>query len=391
MIILKILRRLSVLVLYFLSFFIPVKKKLVVFSMSRGRYSDNSRYLFEFLASDASKNIKAIWLADELLDISAIPEQFRILVISRNSVMGWLSCCRAEFAIISHGFGDFGPLRKIAKRKKVICLWHAVMIKNSGLLDAKFSKKQKIKYLKNETSHYDILIASSVIDAYYSVCYTGIKFDKVRITGLPRNDRLFAAIVPPRECRRYFSILYAPTFRDYTYKLDFKSLFFPFHVYDNHVYEWARANKFVFFLRPHPNDADSVNHLEELVEKYPDCFVDARDGGGKDSMDWILSSDAIVTDYSSIYVDALAINKPVMFVDFDRDLYLKTRGLAYDYDLVAPGPKVSDYEGFKTACEQMSQGASEWESHREFFRKMFFSFRDSKSCERVRSVIDELS
>jgi len=384
--ILSLMRRFVEQLLLYFSLLVKPRCGLIVFSMSRGRYWDNSRALFEYVFDNHKNKLEVIWLADPDLDVEIIPEKFRNKVVARNSIQGLFFCFRANFAIISHGFGDFGLYRRVAKRKAVINLWHGVGIKSLGLLDEKFNNKLKKKYISNEAAYYDQLICSSDIDRYYSASYTGMDVDAVKVTGLPRNDRLFAAGHTEEVKNEGFSILYAPTFRDF--EVAGGSLIFPFPHDAASLAAWCRDVGIRFILRPHPNDSGSVHHARILHEEYPGMFVDGSVSRTPDVMDLLICCDGIVTDYSSTYIDGLILDRPVTFVDYDRDRYMEMRGLAYDYELITPGPKVRTLEGFQAACEEMKEGAPAWAEHREFVRKMFFKHRDGNACFRVTKLIE---
>ncbi|MEX0373685.1 CDP-glycerol glycerophosphotransferase family protein [Spiribacter roseus] len=364
----------------------PNEKGLVVFSMSRGRYWGNSRALFEYMVENASPGIRVVWLSDPALPADKVPIEYSNRFVSRHSLRGWFLCARAQLVVLSHGLGDFGLLREVAKRKKVFMLWHAITTKYCGLLDEKFDQVRKAQYREKESIFYGWLITSSDIDRYYSASYTGMDVNNIAVTGLPRNDQLFREGAREKAESEWVSILYAPTFRDYP--VEGGSVFFPFPHNPEEVAEWARSAHVRFFLRPHPNDTGSVEHVRALSGLAPDVFLDEGGGNTPDVMDLLVDADGIITDYSSIYVDGLALDMPVAFVDYDRDRYTEMRGLAYDYNLITPGPKVRSWPEFKQACEGMASSAKEWAEQREFVRQMFFKYRDANACARVSALIE---
>jgi len=384
----KILIKIIENIFFLFSCFIPVKKGLLVFSMSQGKYWGNSRSLFEHIAQNKNQNLSVAWLYDSSLNLNHISDKYHTFFIPRYSFKGWYTCARANGIIISHGFGDFELFRKIAKHKKTIMLWHAITTKNCGLLDEKFNSREKMNYLKTETRFYDFLIVSSDIDRYYSASYTGVDVNKITVTGLPRNDQLFRCKSLKKKSTEKHTILYAPTFRDYA--IQNGSVFFPFAESEFEISEWAQKTGIRFYLRPHPNDKDSVKHVKSLSQEYPKVYIDSGIKNEPDVMKLIVSCAGIITDYSSIYIDGLALDLPVIFVNYDQFEYIEKRGIAYDYDLITPGPKVQNFSEFKVACEEMIHGSIAWTTHRECVRKIFFKYQDSNACSRVTYQIQSL-
>lgn len=360
-----------------LGMLIPRKPGLVVFSQARNRYSGNSRALFEWMARN---DHQAYWLYARGFTPVELPEASSRFV-ARAGLAGFLLCARAEFAIISHGGSDFGIFWPLAKRARVIMLWHAIGIKRAGLTDHKATPAGCRERLR-ETRFYSMCIASSDIDCYNTAAFQGVDVRRVSVTGLPRADVYLHNRESGITHADRFKVLYAPTFRDYD--LD-RPLFFPFDDLDDAALRgfFVEQPDMEIHLRPHPNDTDSNIQAEQLAAGFPDNIklLTEKIVGDVDSV--LHQYEAIVTDYSSIYMEPLLADVPPIFVNFDLREYLSTRGMAYDYDLVTPGPKVGSTTEMLKALSDARRGAPGWAEHREQVRKMFFTHRDANACSRV--------
>jgi len=62
----------------------------------------------------------------------------------------------------------------------------------------------------------------------------------------------------------------------------------------------------------------------------------------EDIMTVLNNFDLLVTDYSSMYIDYLLLDRPIVFLPYDLSDYSKKRGFNFDYNLVTPGEKVTD-------------------------------------------------
>ena len=65
-----------------------------------------------------------------------------------------------------------------------------------------------------------------------------------------------------------------------------------------------------------------------------------------DSMEILAGFDGVITDYSSIYIDYLLTEKPLLFLPYDLEEYEQKRGMNFRYMDVTPGPKPVTMDGF---------------------------------------------
>lgn len=373
----------------------PRKKGFVVFAQAKGRYSDNSRALFEWLVAHSS--VRVAWLYSGKDVSSVTTSETEGLIVRRDSLLGLWSAVRADVVVVSHGFNDFGPWKHIVRSSKVIVLWHAISVKSVGLTDQKLSNRAKRRFKRKESRDVDAIISSSEVDRYHVASYMGIDINRVHVTGLPRHDavmrekrrlnELGSEIASPKKLP--LKILYAPTFRDR--QTDRDSLFFPFDDYEEEVIGKGLAgHQMQVWLRPHPNDMASIDHAALLSNRYPNTFVSATSAEYQDVNDILPQFDAVITDYSSIFLDLLPFDVPCIFVPVDLENYCADRGLGYPYNLIAPGPHVWSQADFLVAIAKLESGLSEWKSHRDFVRRMLVNHADGESCRRVAGVVESL-
>ncbi|PNZ24163.1 hypothetical protein CD122_11575, partial [Staphylococcus rostri] len=188
----------------------------------------------------------------------------------------------------------------------------------------------KVK-MKNDISRWDYLIADSEIAKQKFNTSFDIPKDRVIVSGYPRNEWLKEnqdndALIKAIKVKNNLPldkkiILYAPTWRDYNYKkVESKK--------DKHY-----IMEFPKFLHQIGNDYCIINKAHSMDTQPPwnNGIAQVFTVNNKvETQELLLVSDVIVTDYSSIYFDAIHINKPFYFLFKDLPKFNVSRGLYSD-------------------------------------------------------------
>jgi CDP-glycerol glycerophosphotransferase len=174
------------------------------------------------------------------------------------------------------------------------------------------------------------------------------------------------------------TILYCPT-----YRRDAPTLFFPFDDFDpTNLAHFLEKNKLIILVRTHIySKQSSMNFFSNRV--IPFGFNVCAD------VNSILpETDILITDYSSIYIDYLLLNRPCIFIPYDLESYKNKRGFLLDYDSWTPGHKVLTYKEFICAVEDVLSGKDTYKNKRAALRKKFHQYQTENSCEKVFQLIN---
>ena len=109
-------------------------------------------------------------------------------------------------------------------------------------------------------------------------------------------------------------VLYMPTFRDHR---ESSSIFTNDECLQ--LKKLLKTHNAIFCVKKHPNDLTLT--FEEI-----DVF-DIADSPIIEVGTLLRRADILITDYSSVWVDYLVMNKPIVSYCYDMKLYLKERGL----------------------------------------------------------------
>lgn len=333
-------------------------------STDNSHYNYNSRYLFEYVKENLPKITPLFVINDPELRNSLSSKYGKQYFIETESIQGIRQALSAGVWFTSAGLPAYGT--GLHKKRLIINLWHGVPLKKIALLDPNLKKAARIYFKKIFSENYTCILTTSHELIPLMARSFAVSEDKIKVWGQPRNDGLFQK----NDCREILgqlfpdlpeytkTVLYAPTFRDYG-----QVQLFPFKDFDQEQLEaFLDEKNILLFIR---------THVAEQGSAAPYLGKRIRFLGNEQAEDvtGILNIfDCLITDYSSIYIDYLLTDKPMIFLPYDRQQYLDGRGMNFDYDDVTPGPKPETFNDFLDA---LSPKEDFWKSERTRVNRLF--------------------
>ena len=324
---------------------LPLNKKRIVFNSSRNRhYNFNSKYLFEYFLENL-KDYEVYFVINDKALNKKLTHEIGDYFINTNTIRGIVKASRAKVWVSSVINTPYHQLPVIKNKNRIVFhLGHGVPLKKIGLAEEGLSFVQVINRRLLTSAFTHIL---SYSEEFMPILQKSFKNSKAHYVSLgqPRNDSLSAdKNLSFKIISNYFNnidskaklVLYAPTWRAYK-----TTRFFPFNEQDADKLNDVLVKHNIFLmLREHPYfkfEIDSSflkqsNILMFNADKFPEI------------MDYLPAFDKLITDYSSIYLDFLCMDKPVAFLHYDFDQYKSKVGFSLEYDEVTPGPKLHNQE-----------------------------------------------
>lgn len=333
-------------------------------STDNSHYNYNSRYLFEYVKENLPEITPLFVINDPELRNSLSSKYGKQYFIETESIQGIRQALSAGVWFTSAGLPAYGT--GLHKKRLIINLWHGVPLKKIALLDPNLKKAARIYFKKIFSENYTCILTTSHELIPLMARSFAVSEDKIKVWGQPRNDGLFQK----NDCHEILgqlfpdlpeytkTVLYAPTFRDYG-----QVQLFPFKDFDQEQLEaFLEEKNMLLFIR---------THVAEQGSTAPYLGKRIRFLGNEQAEDvtGILNIfDCLITDYSSIYIDYLLTDKPMIFLPYDRQQYLDGRGMNFDYDDVTPGPKPETFNDFLDA---LSPKEDFWKSERTRVNRLF--------------------
>ena len=261
----------------------------------------------------------------------------------------------------------------ILKHKKslfVLQIWHSIgKIKKSGYqsLDTTSGRSKQMANLMCMHKNYDAILAGGEsFDEFYEAGFN-VKKDILLHFGLPRIDYLLdneknlkkEIYKKYPEFKNKKIVYYAPTFR--TYEVDGPKK----------LLKECEKEDFILIVRGHPNQKIDIS--KSKAYECPEFK----------STELLTVADYVITDYSSICLEAAILNKKVLFYVYDYDKYMKDNGINLDAYKVLP---TCSSKRVKDLIEIIRKNNYDNKAYQEF-RKKYLPKKLGKSTELITDYI----
>ncbi|WP_136607130.1 CDP-glycerol glycerophosphotransferase family protein [Paenibacillus dokdonensis] len=285
-----------------------------------------------------------------------------------------------------------------------IDLWHGFPLKGMAKMDKKETTPDD--HIHQHWSKVDMIMSySALYNTAMNAC-NGANISQYRITGLPRNDALLAKgarsrlnkLYPQLNSETDTVIFFMPTFRKSIMTPDkkegnkiFKNIF-GLPSFDKESFSaFLEKHHISLVLKLHPfEESYFSNELDEMKSERIVVLNDSMLGEHKlDLYDVLGAADMLITDYSSVYIDYLLLNRPVLFLPVDLEEYKENRGLLFEpYEFWTPGPKAYSQEQLQQAVSRMLTDSDWYEQERTTIKSICHQNQDNKASERIWNLID---
>jgi len=301
-----------------------IQENIILYeSYHGGSFSCNPYAMFQTIYNDERfDSYRHVWVIN---DKNQIPEMLKhdsnIVFIKRNCDLYMRYLAKAKYLINNVSFPEYF-IRK--EGQLYLNTWHGTPIKTLGkdIKDDFFAHKNATRnFLQASHLISPNSFTTKILTDNFDIndIYTGI----VAQTGYPRQDlTLNASVERKEEIKNKLGIknnkpvvLYAPTWRGTLAgsKFDIEKLIIDIKLFKN-------------------LDINFVFRGHHMAEKLLADVVEIKDVVVSSSIDTnsLLSIvDILITDYSSISFDYMAVGKPIIYYTYDRDEYESERGLYF--------------------------------------------------------------
>lgn len=342
-----------------------IDDKYILFSSSPD-FSDNAKELYRFfLENYEGKGYKYIWLIKKDSYRLGVDKENNTLFIREFSNFHHGLSLKAIYYILKSKivfFTHASPFSTLKKRadQVVVNLWHGC-----GYKAAENKKKNGI-----EENPFDYALVPGKIFVKTKSVFWGCSEEKVLPIGYPRYDLLLKENDSTKNFARKLLggndklVIWMPTFRKtefnvypeekivYNFDLPLLESEEDLESLDN----LCRKNRILLCIKRHLFQLKySCEHM-----KFTNIIFLSNDDLAKENVDLyslLRYTDSLITDYSSVAIDYLLLNKPINFILQDFENYKSVRGFVFDDPKkYMPGNHIYSFDDLKKCIEDIAMG-----------------------------------
>lgn len=295
---------------------------------------------------------------------------------------------------------DTGNMRMIpSKKQKVVYLDHGLPFKRAGAMSKHPDKTvprdltMPVNYLTSSSSNFDEMYIKSYL----------LKPGNILRCGRPRTDAFFKKEnhlpligIEPASYKKI--VMWMTTYRIskdlrlmHTSNRAWSETNLPILINNEQLKKMnqeLQTLNYYLVIKIHGNsvfDRASIGHFSNIRLLAEEEFVSK----GLQIYDILKDFDALITDYSSVFLDYLLTNKPMIFVTDDIEDYKEANGFYFENPLdYMPGPKVNNFEELIEALKTLDNNALVYNDNRKIVRNFAHEKQDGRDCERLLKLLE---
>lgn len=304
----------------------------------------------------------------------------RVEVVARRSARGLWRYWRSAVVACTHGL--FGSHRR-GRGKQVVGLWHGEFGKLIG------------PFIDELPRHFDWVPVSSELSRSLRSAEFVLHPRHIHVVGSPRQLLLAQPVTPLQQLPGDGPhVVWAPTYRSTSAGQirtdgDPDSLERELALDDAELLDCLHRHGATLWFRPHPAASQDVPTSDPAVRRATNADLEEW---GLTFYELLATANGFVTDYSSLWVDYLLCDGPMIAFCPDLEDYRLNRGLALEpHEQWFPGPVVGTRADLLAALEALLDGADPHASRRTSVRSLLHTVADADpvaaTWSHVRSVL----
>ncbi len=336
--------------------------------------SKKSRLSTVYIAVPSADRFESIHktISDQLddLDIELKPVSIHSPEFKQGFLDSYIVFLRGSRDLLDYRILNQNPNRKFVQ------IYHGFAKASGNFKKSELSDKNpKLRYQKpfiTTICHsVDLYSVSTDVEWYYRCAANGIHPGFIKKCGYPKYNRIKQLedgveepIIPEKSKNILGSddtqhrILYAPT-----HKGDHEpTRLFPFSTYEpDQLSQFLQSIDATLYIRAHISE-EKAGVYDDIVDGTTIKYAGQK--FSQSAAEILPYFDMLITDYSSIYTEYLALDRPILFMIDESNPYWKEHGFAFQDEIYFPGITVESFNQLLTQIDAHLQDGSIYNEER---------------------------
>lgn len=362
-------------------------KKLNITFCSSPDYTGNAKALYVYMQKHYKNKMNLTWIVhDESKQKKLNEKGIKAILIGTPEFKKYIKTTNVFFTTHCNLTGD------ITKKSLYVELWHGISSKKIGFMMNHISDDDKNWY-KEISRKIDYIIVPSEFWKIIFAARFNLDLRQILPIGYPKLDNIKDENAKTNlekilncNIEEYKKIIfYTPTFRKGCGRKSdshFGSNIINLNKYEEEeLIEYLKENKYLLCIKKHPSEeskflnnfsnSDNIKLIEENV----------LNEFNYDIYNILDASDVLITDYSSLGIEYLFLNKNVIYIDSDKKEYMNNRGICYEnYDFWSSNTAINSLDDLKKLLDKY---LNDKEFQFEEKRKLFFNDLKDGGCKKI--------
>ena len=275
------------------------------------------------------------------------------------------------------------------KKQIIVNAWHGVSLKKIGYYLDGYNNNTG-----EPTSTY-VVTYSEFFSNIMSKAF-GVGKENVLLTGEPRNDYFFKPVsADPLSTigitkKQYKTVMiWMPTYRQNSVDATSDGAEYEFGIpllnssNIERLDDFCKNSDTLLLIKWHGLQCDENRQQSKLQNIR--FLTSAEVGKAGISLNELVGQcDCLITDYSSVYVNYLVLNKPICFAYDDIEEYKNNRGFMFEeVESIMPGCHTDSLEGLMKFIDEYNKGIDNYDEERIKTNKLLNKYSDGNNSKRL--------
>lgn len=368
-------------------------KKLNITFCSFPDFSSNAKPLYEFMKKKYNDKMDFTWIVrtDEMVGVLK-EKNINVIKLYSDDYYNYMK--KSDIIFTTHA----DLINEKNNNTLYIELWHGISSKHIANLSDNINDFDKDFY-KTVKKRIDYFIVPSDFWRVIFATRFNVNYNRILSLGYPKLD-YFVQNNPKDRLEKVLNlninnynkiIYYMPTFRKSCFRQSDSEVntnnIFNLENYDEKLLQdYLQKNKYLLCIKKHPSEEIDFNYIEnDNIKIITDEMLLMNNITINDIMN---AGDLMITDYSSLGIEFIFLEKPVIYLVKDIEEYRIRRGITFNNsDFWMPGYRVKNISELLDSIDNSFKKNYKYKNDMLEKKKLWFGNLNDGGCNRICNFI----